>query len=89
MLHEYAACSPRPTLTSCPSRFLPHTCACVLVHSSGFDRRAVAGLLDHDCDGQISEADYVHAITHGPAAAIASLRTMDERWQQAAVALEG
>ena len=45
-------------------------------------------LLDHDCDGQISEADYVHAITRGPQAAIVGLASLDERWQQAAVKLE-
>ena len=48
----------------------------------------VTGLLDHDCDGQISESDFVHVITHGPQAALAGLSSMDARWQQAAVALE-
>lgn len=45
-------------------------------------------LLDHDCDGLISEADYCKTMLEGLLATLDSVKDLNEKWHAAAVALE-
>ena len=45
-------------------------------------------ILDHDCDGLVSESDFLHAMGRKDFKLVSVLKSMDDRWQTAALGFE-